>query len=212
MGYGDGICCDYGEGFYSLSVDGTVIKTGGEFDESESTSFGASSSDIDVLVRITTDNYPEETSYKVTSQTGAVFMEGGGYTEKLTTFTDSKSLKAGNDYTFTIFDDYNDGMCCRYGNGSYEVSVNGEVIKTGGEFGASESTPLNYDDGDDDQAPPPTDDGDDDQAPPSDDDQAPPPTDDGDDDQAEASYTKPNDKPKYVKPKYDKPKYDKAKQ
>jgi len=197
--YSDGICCSYGNGSYRLAVDGAVVKSGATFGASESTTFGSSSPPpptptIDVLVKITTDSYPAETSFKVTSQSGAVFMEGGSYTGQLTSYTESKSLSTSNQYTFTIFDSYNDGMCCNYGNGSYEVSVNGAVIKTGGQFGASESTPLSG------QAPPPTDDGN------NDDDQAPPPTDDGnnDDDQAQ-SYNK----PQYTKPTYNKPKYDK---
>jgi hypothetical protein len=37
--FGDGICCNYGIGSYSLSVDGTTLITGGEYTNSESTSF-----------------------------------------------------------------------------------------------------------------------------------------------------------------------------
>ena len=38
--YGDGICCSYGNGSYSLTLpDGTVLKEGGQFGDSESTIF-----------------------------------------------------------------------------------------------------------------------------------------------------------------------------
>ena len=37
--WGDGICCDYGIGSYTLTLDGTVIMEGGEFGDFESTSF-----------------------------------------------------------------------------------------------------------------------------------------------------------------------------
>jgi len=37
--YGDGICCSYGEGFYEIKVGGGVIKTGGQFDSVETTTF-----------------------------------------------------------------------------------------------------------------------------------------------------------------------------
>ncbi len=44
--YGDGICCAYGIGSYSLAEDGTVLASGGEFGSSETTAFctGQSSS------------------------------------------------------------------------------------------------------------------------------------------------------------------------
>ena len=38
--YGDGMCCEWGEGSYSVtSENGTVIASGGEFGQSESTAF-----------------------------------------------------------------------------------------------------------------------------------------------------------------------------
>merc|ERR1712151_157825 len=38
--YGDGICCNYGEGFYRYTVDGTdIVKEGGEFTNSDVSTF-----------------------------------------------------------------------------------------------------------------------------------------------------------------------------
>ncbi len=37
--YGDGICCGYGSGSYSISLDGTVLISGGEFQSSETKNF-----------------------------------------------------------------------------------------------------------------------------------------------------------------------------
>ena len=37
--YGDGICCGYGQGYYSLILDGNEIASGGEFGSSESVTF-----------------------------------------------------------------------------------------------------------------------------------------------------------------------------
>merc|ERR1719221_2379755 len=39
--YGDGICCSYGEGSYSVLRQGTVEISGGQFDSTETTSFGS---------------------------------------------------------------------------------------------------------------------------------------------------------------------------
>merc|ERR1711865_892156 len=33
-------------------------------------------------------------------------------------------------------DAYGDGVCCQYGQGSYEITMNGEVQVSGGEFGS----------------------------------------------------------------------------
>jgi len=38
----DGICCRYGTGNYSLALDGTLLKSGGKFNASESTDFNVS--------------------------------------------------------------------------------------------------------------------------------------------------------------------------
>merc|ERR1719297_634365 len=37
--YGDGICCESGEGSYTVTVDGKVVAEGGEFSSSEETEF-----------------------------------------------------------------------------------------------------------------------------------------------------------------------------
>jgi hypothetical protein len=49
-------------------------------------------------------------------------------------------------YTFTIYDAYGDGICCEYGEGSYSVSLDGEVVVSGGEFGVDESTTFGFGD------------------------------------------------------------------
>jgi hypothetical protein len=40
---------------------------------------------------------------------------------------------------WTIYDQYGDGICCGFGNGSYELMLDGETIANGGNFGGSES-------------------------------------------------------------------------
>jgi hypothetical protein len=39
--FGDGICCDYGDGYYNVYYNGTLECTGGEFGSSESCTFGS---------------------------------------------------------------------------------------------------------------------------------------------------------------------------
>jgi hypothetical protein len=50
-------------------------------------------------------------------------------------------------YTFTIFDSAGDGICCGFGQGSYNLEdENGAVIISGGNFGSSESVSFNVQD------------------------------------------------------------------
>ena len=66
--YGDGICCEFGEGFYSLTTDsGDVIGGGGEFSSSEITeiSIGEELSTNDVIIS-TISLYPNPAKSEIT--------------------------------------------------------------------------------------------------------------------------------------------------
>eukprot|EP00586_Coscinodiscus_wailesii_P014935 CAMPEP_0172504828 /NCGR_PEP_ID=MMETSP1066-20121228/181658_1 /TAXON_ID=671091 /ORGANISM="Coscinodiscus wailesii, Strain CCMP2513" /LENGTH=190 /DNA_ID=CAMNT_0013281185 /DNA_START=17 /DNA_END=589 /DNA_ORIENTATION=+ len=40
--YGDGMCCDYGQGWYTVAIDGRIVKNeGGVFSHSEDVTFGS---------------------------------------------------------------------------------------------------------------------------------------------------------------------------
>merc|ERR1712232_943294 len=73
-----------------------------------------------------------ETSYDIKDSSGDKIMEGGNY-ESVTTYTDSTCVADGS-YTFTIYDEWGDGICCAYGSGSYSVKVNDEEVASGGSF------------------------------------------------------------------------------
>jgi len=92
-----------------------------------------------LYLNLTTDNYPGETSWKVIDANGAQAAAGNGYATANTVYEEAHCLSSGQ-HTFTIEDTYGDGMCCNYGQGSYKVTMNGAVIKEGGDFDASEST------------------------------------------------------------------------
>jgi len=96
-----------------------------------------------LTLSITLDNYPTETTWRVTNSGGSIVASGGPYTsgQGNTTVNHNINLAAGN-YTFTILDSYGDGICCAYGNGSYTLSDGASTIASGGAFGSSESTPF----------------------------------------------------------------------
>lgn len=97
-------------------------------------------SGTEVMVSITFDNYPEETSWSLT-QGGSALASGGTYASQ----ADGSTLNipvclADGCFDFTINDVYGDGICCSYGNGSYTVSANGSTLVSGGSFTSSETT------------------------------------------------------------------------
>jgi hypothetical protein len=82
------------------------------------------------------DKYGAETSREINTGSGKTVASGSGYDNYQKV---SKDINLSNgDYTFTIYDSYGDGMT--EGNGSYQlIDANGTVIKSGGNFGKSES-------------------------------------------------------------------------
>ena len=98
-------------------------------------------SDNEVVITINLDNYPGETSWQITNESGNIVTSGGNYGNQPngSTVQVTGCLPDGC-YDFTIFDSYGDGICCGYGNGSYTVTSGGNTLASGGAFGSSETT------------------------------------------------------------------------
>jgi len=170
--FGDGICCGYGEGHYSVKYGGALVKYGvGDFGSSEPSNFGScapvaspskaptpvptsaaptssptetcESDLVAVEVSIRTDNYPGETSWTlVNTCTSETAASGGDYDVKQTLNIVEHCVSPGA-YEFTINDSFGDGICCSYGSGHYSVKYGGALVKYGvGDFGSSE--PSNF--------------------------------------------------------------------
>ena len=90
-----------------------------------------------VETRLTTDEYPEETTWALKRNIdGSIEMKGGPYDSSnpdYPDYNDKKCLDIG-EYTFEILDSYDDGICCGVGNGRYEVFVDGILEASGAEF------------------------------------------------------------------------------
>merc|ERR1739844_174156 len=92
-----------------------------------------------------TDDYPGETSWDIVDADGNVIESRDVFPFQNTLHVDTFCLPytaacGGYDYTFTIYDSYGDGICCGYGSGNYDVTFDGVLIASGGDFGSSEST------------------------------------------------------------------------
>lgn len=87
------------------------------------------------------DDYGSETTWEFNNDQGSSIYTGGPYDDDIdgTLVSEDICLTEGC-YTFTIFDDFNDGICCNYGAGSYTLlNENNAELTTGGQFGGSAS-------------------------------------------------------------------------
>lgn len=87
---------------------------------------------------IQTDQYPNETTWEIFDEAGDIVVSGGGFTSANTLYEQSICLSEGC-YEFVIYDSYGDGICCNFGNGSFQLTDNLDVHIQGGSFGSSES-------------------------------------------------------------------------
>ena len=95
-----------------------------------------------VVFNITTDNYGYETTWELTNSSGTVVSNGPLFTyADATVYQEIITIPAYDEcYTFTILDSADDGICCDYGIGSYNLEdENGNIIISGGAFGSVES-------------------------------------------------------------------------
>lgn len=103
---------------------------------------GSSCADTEITMTILLDNYPAETTWELVGPTGNTLASGGPYGSLPAGSSVSETFcLADNCYDYTIFDSYGDGICCVYGNGSYQLlDNNGNVLASGGSFGSVETT------------------------------------------------------------------------
>ena len=101
---------------------------------------------VGLTVVLTTDQYPQETGWTVTTPAGDIVMQhvaGTTLARSSEVSTGPLCVLAGS--VFTITDAYNDGICCGYGEGGYILDVefgDPSSIASNGDFGRSESHTL----------------------------------------------------------------------
>ena len=102
-----------------------------------SQSAGSVCSSNGVIFSLTTDKYGDETTWSITDSNNAEQTSGGGYSS-YSDYSENICLADG-EYTFTIDDTFGDGICCTQGNGSYDLSLAGTSLVSGGTFAYTES-------------------------------------------------------------------------
>ncbi|WP_234859273.1 M14 family zinc carboxypeptidase [Aquimarina aquimarini] len=100
-------------------------------------------STYEVKLRITFDKYPQETSWEIKNASNQVVHSGGTYGSQPdgSTLNITKTLDTGC-YTLVFKDSFGDGICCSYGNGSYELTnvASGTVLASGGNFTSQDTS------------------------------------------------------------------------
>jgi hypothetical protein len=115
-----------------------------------------------LLLQINTDNYGFETYWAIVDDNNIIHAEGGntnvglsGGGAQVASVTDPNAylsnslinetiiLPIGGCFRFVIVDDWGDGICCSYGNGSYNLyDYNYGLIGSGGSFTVNEESPF----------------------------------------------------------------------
>lgn len=102
---------------------------------------------LDVHLELKTDNYAEETTWKLFDGDGTVVAQDppGNYADA-TVYHYDWVLQADECYLFEIYDSLGDGICCMYGQGYYKLLVNGVQFIGGSVFwGPVDARPFNSD-------------------------------------------------------------------
>ncbi len=95
--------------------------------------------EMSLTVEVRTDNNPEETSWTIVNTNSGTVEEASPVYTNPDTFYSNEHCVPPAQYTFTIYDSGNDGVCCAEGAGFYRVLQNAVVVASGDAFGSSES-------------------------------------------------------------------------
>ncbi|WP_420575626.1 T9SS type A sorting domain-containing protein [Ekhidna sp.] len=96
-----------------------------------------------VKLTIIADDYPEEISWEVRDEEGAVLFSGGTYPGmNFETIEEYFCVDVEACYDFVIFDSFGDGICCGEGEGSYTLTDGSDnvLVEGNGEYASSETT------------------------------------------------------------------------
>lgn len=88
----------------------------------------------DLLVKIRTDYSPEEITWEIKDNDGAVVASGGPYTQASTVINTDVLLQQDGCYEFFIYDAGGNGICCGNGAGFYRLTSGGTTLASGTTF------------------------------------------------------------------------------
>ena len=141
---GDGLCCDYGQGYFLLQTSNGIAAFGREYGSSQSVVFAATG-DFPVSLKLQMDDSPTETSWFFErldlEVTASIALAPFGYYNTTTTTVEQSFLVPdGGFYRLTILDSNDNGICCDAGQGSISLTAGNDqkvVASVAGEFTSS---------------------------------------------------------------------------
>ncbi|MFH0866050.1 MAG: choice-of-anchor J domain-containing protein [Bacteroidota bacterium] len=83
------------------------------------------SADASITVNILTDSYGSETTWELINNSTSLVIASGGPYGNSTLYSTSVCVLSSDCFTFNIYDSWGDGICCAYGNGTYEIQWDG---------------------------------------------------------------------------------------
>ncbi len=92
---------------------------------------------MQIHLEIQTDDYAQETSWEFLDSDGSILYSHGPYEDEEDNMIFNYTFDVEYDqcYSFIIYDDYGDGICCGFGEGYYTLTTDDDtIIVTGGEF------------------------------------------------------------------------------
>lgn len=91
-------------------------------------------------VNVLFDQYPQETNWEIKDSNNNILFSGGSYNSSNANTLLSEVICLPYDcYNFTIFDTGNDGICCDFGNGYFQiVDASGQLLFNGSNFESNE--------------------------------------------------------------------------
>ena len=114
--YGDGICCDYGDGYYNVYYEGTLVATGGDFGDLETTTdIGGCTGCVANVGACCIDAYTTDPTCVITTETccdyaGGMFMGAGTNCGMEAVVLLTEDFNAGIPVDWTITDDDGSGL------------------------------------------------------------------------------------------------------
>jgi hypothetical protein len=75
----------------------------------------------EAILEFTTDNFPQESTWKLFDATNTVIASGGPFADQQTTYIESFCLDPEACYTFTVYDAFGDGMSAQGVQGDFEI-------------------------------------------------------------------------------------------
>ena len=92
-----------------------------------------------IIVEINPDNYPQEITWVL--RENGIQVGNGAFAGDTICVAETACIQ------FSIYDSANDGICCGFGVGSYNLYVDGALVHSGGDYGSGESFYTNCNQG-----------------------------------------------------------------